>query len=67
MRVFGKAAALFGAVALMGGIIVAQADYQQSWQENALAQTPRAEVSAAFWAVPGWLHQPCTSRKMTIG
>jgi hypothetical protein len=38
MKVFGTAAALLGTVALMGGIIVAQADYQQSWYENDLPQ-----------------------------
>jgi hypothetical protein len=52
MRVFGKAAVLFGAVALMGGIIVAQADYQQSWQEGALAQTPTMAVSEATRPLP---------------
>jgi hypothetical protein len=56
MKVFGKAAALFGAVALMGGIIVAQADYQQSRRENALAQTPTVAVSEAISAAPGCLH-----------
>jgi hypothetical protein len=67
MKVLRAAAALLGTVAFMGGIIVAQVDYQQSWNEGALVRTPRAEVSEAFWAVPDWLHQPCTSMKMTIG
>ena len=39
MKVFGKAAALIGAVTLMLVIIVAQRDYQRSWSAGAIAQS----------------------------
>lgn len=53
MKVLSKTAALLGAVALMGGIIVAQANYQLSWSENALSQMPGVVVNEAIAAVPG--------------
>jgi hypothetical protein len=50
MRTFGRAAALAGAISLMGWIIIAQRDYQQSFHE-ALVQTH--PVNDAVSAVPG--------------
>jgi hypothetical protein len=47
MRTFGRAAALAGAVSLMGWIIAAQRDYQQSFHEAALVQTHPVNDSVA--------------------
>jgi TRAP-type C4-dicarboxylate transport system permease large subunit len=45
MKVFGKAAALIGAVTLMLVIIVAQRDYQRSWSAGAIAQSSSFNVT----------------------
>ncbi len=44
MKIFGTAASLLGAVALMLAVIIAQRDYQRSWNE---AETAQASVTSA--------------------
>ena len=39
MKVFANAAMVFGAVALMGWLMVAQGAYQQGFSENSAAQS----------------------------
>jgi hypothetical protein len=39
MKRFGSAAALLGAVSLMGALLVGQREYQKSWQPSGSAQT----------------------------
>ncbi|HKV53783.1 MAG TPA: hypothetical protein VJN94_03990 [Candidatus Binataceae bacterium] len=48
MKVLGTVATLVGAIMLMGGIILAQRDYQRSWSENGWSPSASVDsVSAA--------------------
>ncbi len=40
MKVLGNTVALIVAVSLMGGLILAQRDYQNSWRDRGLTQMP---------------------------
>jgi hypothetical protein len=42
MKVFANAAMMFGAVALMGWLMLAQGAYQQSFSQNLTAQSSTA-------------------------
>ena len=48
MRVLGNAAVLAAALSLIGGLILAQRDYQNSWREGATIQ-----ISATKATSPG--------------
>ena len=50
MKVLGTSVAFFGALTLMLAILIAQRDYQRSWDAGALAQTSIASVDTS--AVP---------------
>jgi hypothetical protein len=44
MKALGTAVAFFGALTLMLAILIAQRDYQRSWDAGAVAQTSTVSV-----------------------
>jgi hypothetical protein len=46
MKVFGNTAMMMGAVALMGWLIVAQQDYQQSFNPSPTAQSTNVDQTS---------------------
>jgi hypothetical protein len=54
MKVFGNATAFVVAVCLMGGLILAQRDYQNSWHQQSVIQmsaSPAAPASVGHYSV----------------
>ncbi|MBV8054472.1 MAG: hypothetical protein JO071_04440 [Deltaproteobacteria bacterium] len=45
MKVLGNVAALFVALSLMGGLILAQRNYQNSWREPSAVQMSATSVT----------------------
>jgi hypothetical protein len=59
MKTLGTVAAFISAVAFMAGIIIAQRDYQRSWNDTTLSQAVAANTT-----VPATLdHQNLASSK----
>jgi hypothetical protein len=47
MKILGNTAALVAALSIMGGIMLAQRDYQNSWREPRTVQTSAPVVTPA--------------------
>jgi len=47
MKILGNAAALVATLSVMGGIMLAQSDYQNSWREPSAVQTSATVVTNA--------------------
>jgi hypothetical protein len=47
MKILGNAAVLVAALSVMGGIMLAQRDYQNSWREPSAVQTSATVVPNA--------------------
>jgi len=52
MKVLGNTAALLGALVIMGGLILAQRNYQNGWSDGSVVQTSAIESHAPTAAAP---------------
>jgi hypothetical protein len=60
MRVLGNAAALAAALSLIGGLILAQRDYQNSWREPSVIQ------ASSTLAANGGAHEGAAEYKVVM-